>query len=172
MAQGTPVSLAAEPRAGSKNHYSYGQLKIGARLTVCFAAFAFLVIGGTTVAVWQFGRVEALARRSYEEDQRSLLVMRVHLDVATFRETLASLADAQDRHEFARQATSLRDGFLKDTARAQRAFSSVSDADQDPTIQTRLETVRGALPAQVDYMLELVKAEDWQAVRLRLANEV
>src|ERR1700760_645943 len=175
MAQGTPVSVATavpSARAGSKNHYPYGQLKIGARLTVCFAAFALLMIVGATVAVWQFGRVEALARRSYEADQRSLLVMRVHLDVATFRETLASLADAQDRHEFARQATSLRDGFLKDTARAQRAFSWVSDADQDPTIQTRLETVRGALPAQVDYMLELVKAEDWQAVRLRLANEV
>jgi hypothetical protein len=108
------------------------------------------------VAVWQFGRVEALARRSYEADQRSLLVMRVQLNVATFRETLASLADAQDRREFARRATSLRDGFLKDAARAQRAFSLVPDADQDPTIQTRLETVRGALPSQVDFMLELV----------------
>jgi hypothetical protein len=82
--------------------------------------------------------------------------MRVQLDVATFRETLASLADAQDRREFARRATSLRDGFLKDAARAQRAFSLVPDADQDPTIQTRLETVRGALPSQVDFMWELV----------------
>src|SRR6201987_3876236 len=127
MAQGTPVSLVAEPsaRAGYKNHYSYGQLKIGARLTVCFAAFAFLVIGGATVAVWQFERVEALARRSHEADQRSLLIMRVHLDVATFRETLVSLADAQDRREFARQATSLRDVFRKDAAHAQRAFSLV-----------------------------------------------
>jgi signal transduction histidine kinase len=175
MAQGTPVSVAtAEPsaRAGSKNHYSYGQLKIGARLTVCFAAFAFLVIGGATVAVWQFERVEALARRSYEADQRSLLVMRVHLDVVTFRETLASLADAQDRREFVKQVTSLRDAFLKDAAHAQRAFSLVPDAHQDATILTRLKTVRNGLPAQVDYMLELVKAEDWQAVRLRLANEV
>jgi nitrogen fixation/metabolism regulation signal transduction histidine kinase len=175
MAQGPPVSVAtAEPsaRAGSKNHYPYGQLKIGARLTVCFTVFALLMIVGATVAAWQFGRVEALARRSYEADQRSLLVMRVHLDVATFRETLASLADAQNRREFTKQATSLRDAFLKDAARAERAFSLVPDADQDPSIQIRLETVRGALPAQVDYMLELVKAEDWQAVQLRLANEV
>src|ERR1700745_1984344 len=80
MAQRTPVSVAtSEPsaRAGSKNHFSYGQLKIGARLTVCFAAFAFLVIGDSTVAVWQFERVEALARRSYEAHQRSLLIMPV-----------------------------------------------------------------------------------------------
>jgi hypothetical protein len=49
MAQATPVSVAtAEPsaRAGSKNLYPYGQLKIGARLTLCFAAFALLMIGG------------------------------------------------------------------------------------------------------------------------------
>jgi len=41
MAQGTPVSVAtAEPsaRAGFQDPLSYGQLKIGARLTVCFAA--------------------------------------------------------------------------------------------------------------------------------------
>jgi signal transduction histidine kinase len=176
MAQGTPGGVAtAEPptRPGSTNqHYSYGQLKIGARLTVCFAVFAFLVIGGAAVAVWQFDRVEALARRSYEMDQRSLLVMRVHLDVVTFRETLATLATAQDRREFAKQATFLRDALLRDAAHAQRAFSLVPAADQDPTIFTRLETVRNGLPAQVDYMLELVKVEDWQAVRLRLANEV
>src|ERR1700757_971649 len=162
MAQ-APFSVATdEPsaRAGSRNYYSYGQLKIGARLTVCFAAFAFLVIGGTTVAGWQFARVEALARRSYEADQRSLLVMRVHLDVVTFRETLAGLADAQDRREFAKQATSLRDAFLKDAAHAQRAFSLVPDADRDATILTRLETVSTGLPAQADNMLELVKAED------------
>lgn len=175
MAQGTPVRVAtAEPsaRAGSKHNCFYRQLKIGARLTVCFAAFAFLVIGGVTVALWQFERVEALARRYYEADQRSLLVMRVHLDVVTFRETLAGLADAQDRRAFAEQATSLRDAFLKDAAHAQRELSSAPDADQDATVLTRLETVRNGLPSQVDYMLELVKAEDWQAVRLRLANEV
>src|SRR6266567_6765655 len=137
MAQGTAVSVAKPERparTGSKKHYRYGQLKIGARLAVCFAAIAFLMIGGDTVAVWQFGRVEASARRSYEAEQRSLVVMRVHLDVVTFRETLISLARAEDRWEFARQATSLRDGFLKDAARAQQALSLAHDADQDPTI--------------------------------------
>jgi hypothetical protein len=175
MAQDTPASVApVEPssRAGSNNDYSYGQLKIGARLTLCFAAFALLVVGGATVAVWQFERVEALAHHSYETDQRSLPIMRVHLDVLTFGETLAGLADAQDRREFAKQASFLRDAFLKDTAQAQQAFSLAPGADHDATILTRLETVRNGLPAQTDYMLELVKAEDWQAVRLRLANEV
>jgi signal transduction histidine kinase len=98
--------------------------------------------------------------------------MRVHLDVVTFRETLIGLARAQDGQEFTSQAASLRDGFLKDAARAQQSLSLAREADQNPTLLTRLETVRSALPSQVDFMLELVKAEDWEAVQLRLANQV
>jgi hypothetical protein len=153
MAQGTPGSVAtaeAPARPGSKNHhYSYGQLKIGARLTVCFAVFAFLVIGGAAVAVWQFDRVEALARRSYEMDQRSLLVMRVHLDVVTFRETLATLATSQDRREFAKQATFLRVAFLRDAAHAQQSFSLCP-------LQTRtLPSSPDWKPSAMDYLHKL-----------------
>jgi len=89
MAQGTPVSVAtAEPsaRAGSKIHYPTA-IKNRSTFDGVLRGFALLMIAGATVAVWQFRAVEALARRSYEADQRSLLVMRVHLDVATFRET-------------------------------------------------------------------------------------
>jgi hypothetical protein len=139
MAQGDAVPARKDHR--------YGQLIIGTRLTVCFAAIALLMTGGDTVAVWQFGRVEASARRSYEADPRSLVVMRVHLDAVTFRETLISLARDEDRWNFAWPATFFRDGFLKDAARAQQALSLAHDADQDPTILTRLETVRGALPS-------------------------
>ncbi len=154
------------------NYHRYARLTIGARLAVCFAAIALLMIGGDAIAVWQFGRVEASAQRFYETDQRSLAVMRVHLDVVTFRETLSGLARAQDGREFASQAASLRDDFLKDAARFQASLSLARDADQDPTILTRLQTVRAALPSQVDLMLELVKTGDWEAVQLRLGNQV
>lgn len=175
MPQGTPVRVAevASPAGGrSKNQNFYTQLTIGARLTVCFTALALLVILGATVTLWQIERVEVLTHSSNQAEQRSLLVMRVHLDVLTFRETLVNLANAQDRREFDKQATSLRDTFLKDAALAQQALVSAPYADKNSTVLTRLEIVRVGLPAQVDYMSELVKSEDWQAVRLRLANEV
>jgi signal transduction histidine kinase len=164
-----PVSFA---RSTSRRSDGRRRLTIGLRLTMCFAAIAILMTGGDAVAVWQIGRVEALSRRSYEADQSSLAIMRMHLDVVTFRETLIRLADAQDGNEFAQQAVILRDTFLRDVIRAQQALNLARDADLDPTILTRLQTVRSALPSQVDFMLDLVKANDWRVVRLRLANQV
>src|SRR5580692_8355075 len=174
MAQVTVSYEQALPfaRRVSKIGYRGRTLTIGARLTMCFATIAILVIGGDAAAVWQIGRVEALSRRSFEVDQSSLAVMRIYVDIVTFRETLTGLANAQDGREFALQAVALRDSFLQDVARAQQALNGTMDADSDSTIPTRLQTVRGALPSQVDLMLDLANAKDWQAVRLRLANQV
>ena len=174
MAHDTDVS-AEEPILSVQqvsHMHGRGQLKIGVRLTVCFAAIAILMIGGDAVAVWQIGRVEALSRRSFEAEQSSLAVMRLYLDIVTFRETLTDLANAQDRHGFALQAVALRELFLEDGARAQQALNLTFDSEMDSTVLTKLQTVRDALPSQVDLMLELAKANDWQAVRLRLASQV
>jgi signal transduction histidine kinase len=174
MAQVTVSYEQAVPlaRRVSKIGYRGRTLTIGARLTICFATIAILMIGGDAAAIWQIGRVEALSRRSFEVDQSSLAVMRIYVDIVTFRETLTGLANAQDGREFALQAVALRDSFLQDVARAQQALNGTMDADSDSTIPTRLQTVRGALPSQVDLMLDLANAKDWQAVRLRLANQV
>ena len=175
MAEVTTVSDAkAYPstRQVSKIGYRSRTPTIAARLTMCFATIAILMIGGDAAAVWQIGRVEALSRRSFEVDQSSLAVMRIYVDVVTFRETLTGLANAENGREFALQAVTLRDSFLHDVARAQQVFNGTMDTDLDSTIPTRLQTVRGALPSQVDLMLDLTKANDWQAVRLRLANQV
>jgi PAS domain S-box-containing protein len=141
-------------------------------LTAFFAAIVLLMIIGDAIAVLQLDRVETRAWRFYQADQKSLAIMHVYLDVVTFRDTLTGLAHDQDPHEFASRATALRDSFLRDVTHAQQTLSSAPDFGQDPTILVRLETVRAALPAQVDSLLELVKVEDWQAVRFRLAGQV
>jgi PAS domain S-box-containing protein len=175
MAQGTAAHFANRaPLTGtrSRNHSRLGEWKIGTFLTACFAAIVLLMIVGDVIAVLQLDRVEIRARRFYQADQKSLAIMHVYLDVVTFRDTLTGLAHDQNSHEFASRATSLRDNFLRDVARAQQTLSSAPDVSQDPTILIRLETVRAALPSQVDTFLELVKLEDWQAVRFRLAGQV
>ena len=172
------VTTASDEKANlltrqvSKIGYRGRTPTIGARLTMCFAAIAMLMIGGDAVAVWQIGRVEALSRRSFEVEQSSLAVMRIYVDIVTFRETLTRLANAEDGREFTSQANTLRDSFLQDAVRAQQVLNGTIDTDLDSTILTRLQTVRGALPSQVDLMLDLARANDWQAVRLRLANQV
>ena len=173
MAKVTTVSdEKADPLARQVSKIGYrGQTPtIAARLTMCFAAIAILMIGGDAAAVWQIGRVEALSQRSFEVDQSSLAVMRIYVDIVTFRSTLTGLANSGNGREFTLQAVTLRDSFLQDVARAQQVLNGTIDTDLDSTILTRLQTVRGALPSQVDLMLDLAKANDWQAVRLRDDN--
>jgi PAS domain S-box-containing protein len=175
MAQGTAAQFANRAPltgAGSRNHFRLGEWKIGTLLTGCFAAIVLLMIVGDAIAVLQLGRVETQASRFYQADQKSLAIMHVYLDVVTFRDTLTGLAHGENPREFASRATALRDNFLTDVTHAQQTLSSAPDVSQDPTILIRLETVRAALPSQVDTFLELVKVEDWQAVRFRLAGQV
>src|ERR1700733_2931489 len=175
MAQSTAAPIANRaPLTGtsSPNHFRLGRWKIGTLLTACFAAIVLLMIVGDVIAVLQLDRVETRAWRFYQEDQKSLAIMHVYLDVVTFRDTLTGLAHDQNPHEFASRATALLDNFLRDVTHAQETLSSAPNVSQDPTILIRLETVRVALPSQVDSLLELVKVEDWQAVRFRLAGQV
>src|SRR6266403_3072515 len=175
MAQGTAAHFANRaPLTGtrSRNHFRLGEWKIGTFLTACFAAIVLWMIVGDVIAVLQLDRVETQAWRFYQADQKSLAIMHVYLDVVTFRDTLTGLAHDQNAHEFASRANALRDNFLRDVTQAERTLSSAPDVSQDPTILIRLETVRAALPSQVDTFLELVKVEDWQAVRFRLAGQV
>jgi PAS domain S-box-containing protein len=175
MAQGTTGHFAnPAPVTGTsfRNYFRFGEWKIGTLLTAFFAAIVLLMIVGDAIAVLQLDRVETRAWRFYQADQKSLAIMHVYLDVVTFRDTLTGLAHDQDPREFASRATALRDSFLSDVTHAQQTLSSAPDFSQDPTILVRLETVRAALPAQVDSLLELVKVEDWQAVRFRLAGQV
>src|SRR6266446_555892 len=175
MAQGTAAHFANRaPLTGtrSRNHFRLGEWKIGTFLTACFAAIVLSMIVGDVIAVLQLDRVETQAWRFYQADQKSLAIMHVYLDVVTFRDTLTGLAHDQNAHEFASRATALRDNFLRDVTHAQQTLSSAPDVSPEPTILIRLETVRAALPSQVDTLLELVKTGDWQAIRFRLAGQV
>jgi PAS domain S-box-containing protein len=174
MAQDTPGHFATPPPVkgtGSRNYFRFGNWKIGGLLTAFFAAIVLLMIVGDVIAMLQLNRLETRAWRFYQADQGSLAIMHVYLDVVTFRDALTGLAHDRNAHEFGSRATALRDNFLRDVKGAQQTLSSAPDVNQDPTILVRLETVRAALPLQVDSLLELAKVEDWQAVRLRLAGQ-
>src|SRR6266567_2856402 len=174
MAQGTSGHFATPAPVtgtGSRNYFRFGEWKIGPLLAAFFAAIVLLMIVGDAIAVLQLDRVETQAWRFYQADQKSLAVMHVYLDVVTFRDTLTGVAHDQNAHEFASRATALRDNFLRDVTHAQQTLSSAPDVSRDPTILIRLETVRAVLPLQVDSLSELVKVEDWQAVRFRLAGQ-
>jgi PAS domain S-box-containing protein len=146
------------------------RLNIGPRLTACFLIIVVLMGAVDFIAAWQFKHIEVSARRFYQVDQKSLAVMRTHVDLMEFREALVTLANAQDERGFAVEAASQRDHVVQDVLRAEETLKSFPYVDSNVAIT--LEAVARSLPLQADALVQLANAGDWQGVRLRLANQV
>jgi PAS domain S-box-containing protein len=106
-------------------------------------------------------------------DLQAAGVLRVHNDLLTFREAIQNAVDVRDAERLAAELRPLRQAFLADLDRAREALaSSAADARRHAVMLIVLETIRTALPAQASSMGELASAGDWDAVRLRLENQL
>jgi len=161
-------NAATENASGTPAHLR--RLNIGPRLTACFLIIVVLMGAVDLIAVWQFKHIEVSAHRFYQVDEKSLAVMRAHVDLMEFREALVTLANAQDERGFAVEAASQRDQVVQAVRRAEETLKSFPYLDSNVGIT--LEAVGRSLPLQADALVQLANAGDWQGVRLRLANQV
>ena len=149
------------------------KLRIGTRLTVCFLIIALSMIAADAVAFWQFRQMAAPSRRLSNADHASLALVRLHLDVDTFRERVAVLESSQDAKQFSNEAAELRQSLLRDVQDAEQALRMAPEISrEDPTIPAALETLKAALPSQLDIAVQLSGAGDWMAVGLRLKQQI
>jgi hypothetical protein len=130
------------------------------------------MVAANLVAGWQFRRIIASTQHLDHADQISLAAVVVHFDIDTLRNRLAALADTQDGPEFASEAGSLLQTFLKDVTGAQQLLTSSTAVEQDPALLSILQTLQVTLPTQMDSIMGLVAVNDWAAVRLRLADQL
>ncbi len=157
---------------GVGHRFRQRDISIGKRLAACFVAIIVLMILADGLAVWQFRRMESSTERLRKADQTLQAVVRVHIDMGSFRDRVAVMANSQETHEFAKDTASLREKFLDDVERARRMVIASPELDENSTTSSALETLRTALPAQLDTVNELANAGDWTAVRLRLAHQI
>ena len=102
------------------------------------------MIVADAVVFWQFRQMLAPSRRLSNADHASLALVRVHLDVDTFRENVAVLESSHDTTQFSTEATEWQKTFLLDVEDAQQALSRAPEiAREDPTIPAALETQGG-----------------------------
>jgi PAS domain S-box-containing protein len=146
--------------------------RIGPRLAACFTLIVVSMIAADAVAVWQFSRTAAAAQLLAEADQISLSVIRVRLDVDTFREYLATVADTHNSRQFTTDAASLRKKFVADVTQSQELIESSARAQEDTAIRSAVETLRGTLPSQIDTAVALASAGNWPALDLQISNQV
>jgi PAS domain S-box-containing protein len=149
------------------------RLKIGPRLVLCFALIIVLMFVGDVIVLWQFHIVQAQAERLDEYDEELVAVLRVHSDLLKFRDTLESLANAKDSERLKAETQAMNEALAEDMQRAKSALLAVhSDNASDLTILPILAAVQSTLRSQTASMIELAEANDWNALQLRLANQL
>jgi PAS domain S-box-containing protein len=148
------------------------KLKIASRLFLCFALIVLLMLAGNSLLVWQFNlgrqqsnRVSALAREL-------AVVSRFQTDVLSFDAKLDSLAKSEDIDGLRQEVGHLRSVLFTDTEAVRDALIHLpSDVPGDTAILPTVQAVEITLPPQLDAVIALGVASDWNAARLRLANE-
>jgi signal transduction histidine kinase len=157
---------------GVGHRFRLRNVSIGTRLAVCFSLIIGLMMAADAVAFWQFKRMEAVGQGLRKADQASRAVVRVRLDIGIFRERVTLMTESQETRELADDSAALRKRFSGDVETARQLLIASPDLDQNGTISSALETLRVALPAQLDTVVDLANAGDWTAIRLRLGRQI
>jgi PAS domain S-box-containing protein len=149
-----------------------GRLNIGPRLILGFVFIILSMLAADAVVLWQFRVARAQAARLDYIDQKLVAVLRVHTGLLTLHDRLDALAHTEDADRLVREAGPLRLAVSQDISRAISTFRLLpSDLQRDPTIVPSLLALQSALP-QLDAITTLGASGDWQAVDLRLANQI
>ena len=147
-------------------------LKIGPRLTVCFLAIVVLMIAADAVVIWQVDQLAAQTHVLNAADKASSAIVRLHLDVNSFSGRVTALTRSHDSRQFASEAASVRETFLRHLQDAEQALSSSPEIAEGGLISSTLKTLRTTLPSQIDSEIELANAGDWPAIQLRLTGQI
>ena len=149
------------------------RLTIRARLILSFVAVAFLILSTGAVALWQFRTIRVQLDRLNQVDLQSVTVLRVHLDVLTFRDRLQTLAATRSSDRVISEADSMRASALADIEKARQALQpDLSSPRQSTVVLDSLSTISDALNAQTEAIKKLAEAGDWDALQLRLDRQV
>jgi formate hydrogenlyase transcriptional activator len=148
------------------------KLKIAPRLILCFAVIVLLMLVGNSLLVWQFGLVRQQSDRVSALARELVVVSRFQTDILSLDAKLDSLAKSEDIDGLKREAGRLRSVLLTDTDAVRDALIRLpSDLPRDTAILPTVEAVEITLPPQLDAVLALGAASDWNVARLRLATE-
>lgn len=167
------AKLAALATKAGESSIPLGRFNIGPRLTLCFVSIILAMLLGDAVLLWQFQQAQGQVERLRGVDQELIILLQAHTDLMSFYDRVDELAHSENSAELVSEAAPLRKALVEDGRRSRNALSRLPPEVQlDPTLVPALQAVQDALPAELDAITDLAKLKDWQAVRLRLANQV
>src|ERR1700739_2364392 len=144
------IDVVQATRGRIRRLFRRTDLSVRLRLIACFVLIVVVMIAADAVAVWQYWQIDAPAQRVSKTDQISHAVVRVHLDVDTFRDSMAALAGSHDIRQFSREAASIRQTFLQHVDDAMQMLRATPEIEQGAPISSALDSLREPLLSTVD----------------------
>ena len=167
------AKLAGWAKRAGKGPFRLHRLNIGPRLTLCFVFLILAMLLGNAVLLWEFHLARVQAERLNGVDQELIVVLQAHTNLMSFYERLDALAHSENTAELVAEAELLRNDLLDENRRTRNALTSMPpELKLDPKLLSTLEAIQDELPAELGAITDLAKSKDWQAVRLRLANQI
>lgn len=130
------------------------------------------MFAGDAVVLWQFQIAQLQAERLKDYNEELVSVLRVHANLLAFHDTLEGIADDKDAGRLVSEAGHLTSAFSEVTQRVRDALSSLPPGAQPDPILPTLEIVQRTLASQLEEITDLATLGQWNAVRLRIANQV
>ena len=147
--------------------------KIGSRLTLTFAVLVALILGGNGLLVWQFHIARVQTAHLALVSEQLIAILRFQDNLLSLRQRLDESAQDEDAGRLRAEADQLRAALLEQTRRTRSALAGMpSEASVDQAFLPTLEAIAIALPSQLDAITALASSGDWEAVQLRLINEL
>ena len=165
-------SVGQALRSKIRSAFRPSDLSIRSCLIASFELIVLLMITADAVAIWQYWQIEALAQRVRKTVQLADAVVRIHLDVYSFRDKMATLASSHDIHQFSGAAAEIRRSFVQQVDHTEQMLRTTPDIEQEAHVSYALESLRVTLLSQLDTAVQLATAEEWNAVQLRAAIEI
>lgn len=146
---------------------------IGRGLAIIMALLVALILGGNGLVIYQFKRAQLQTDRLTGVSQQLIAVLRLQETLRTFRERLNELAQSKDAHRLVTEAEPLRAALQQQTQQTRSTLAYLPpEFHVDPAFLTALDTIEVTLPFQLDDIASLAEEGDWEAVRLRLDDEL
>jgi signal transduction histidine kinase len=155
------------------NSREVSDFNIGPHLTITFVLLVALILGGNGLLIWQFHLASLQTDRLTSVSQQLIAVLRLQQSLLSFHQRLDELAQSKNAPRLVSEADPLRSALLQQTQRTRNVLTHLpTETSIDPAFVPTLQAIEITLPSQLEAITALATAGDWEAVRLRLSNEL
>ena len=149
------------------------EFNLGRGLALLMALLVALILAGNGLVIYQFKQAQLQTDRLTGVSQQLIATLRLQQSLQSFHQRLNELAQSQDVHRLLTESEPLRADLRKQTQQTRSTLAYLPPEFRvDPAFLTALDTIEVTLPFQLDDIAALVKAGDWEAVRIRLDSEL